>query len=275
MEAAAAEFQANGYAATNMGTVAQRAGVSTKTLYRLVPTKADLFENVVKDRIRRFMLAIDDEIVGGPDLAAGLERMLFAFGSLTLSAEVIAMNRLVIGECDRFPEIAKTFYLSAIVPVNGMIEGWLQRQADQGRLRIDDIRIASGILRGMMIMEPQRVAMLRQRKPRTKRKSPAGRKSARGFSWRGAGSDSRADPDDADRGHPTGTLKRVCNPVTKGPEPEQSPVGERLSEKSARNFARGTQMGFSGGSPSLCLRMAGLDLGNPRRVHRRGANDHR
>ena len=163
VEAAAAEFQANGYAATNIGTVAQRAGVSTKTLYRLVPTKADLFENVVKDRIRRFMLAIDDEIVGGPDLAAGLERMLFAFGSLTLSAEVIAMNRLVIGECDRFPEIAKTFYLSAIVPVNGMIEGWLQRQADQGRLRIDDIHIASGILRGMMIMEPQRVAMLRQR----------------------------------------------------------------------------------------------------------------
>lgn len=163
VEAAAQAFQANGYAGTNMGAVAQGAGVSTRTLYRLVPTKADLFADVVKDRIRRFMRALDDEIIGGQDLAAGLERILFAFGSLTLSAEVIAINRLVIGESERFPEIAKTFYLSAIVPVNSMIEGWLRRQVDQGRLEIDDIHVASGILRGMMILEPQRVAMLRQR----------------------------------------------------------------------------------------------------------------
>lgn len=163
VEAAAQEFQANGYAATNMCNVAQRAGVSTKTLYRLVPTKADLFAGVVEDRIRRFMLATDDEIVRGHDLTAGLERILIAFGSLTLSAEVIAINRLVISESERFPEIAKTFYQSAIVPVNGMLEGWLQHQVEQDRLRLDDLHVASGILRGMMILEPQRVAMLRQR----------------------------------------------------------------------------------------------------------------
>lgn len=163
VEAAALEFQANGYAATNMCAVAQRAGVSTKTLYRLVPTKADLFGSVVEDRIRRFLLEIDDDIVRGQDLTAGLERILLAFGTLTLSAEVIAINRLVIGESERFPEIAKTFYQSAIVPVNAMIEGWLQRQVEQGRLRIDDVHDAAGMLRGMMILEPQRVAMLRQR----------------------------------------------------------------------------------------------------------------
>lgn len=163
VEAAALEFQANGYAATNMCAVAQRAGVSTKTLYRLVPTKAELFGSVVEDRIRRFLLEIDDEIVRGQDLAAGLERILLAFGTLTLSAEVIAINRLVIGESERFPEIARTFYQSAIVPVNAMIEGWLQRQVGQGRLRLDDVHDASGMLRGMMILEPQRVAMLRQR----------------------------------------------------------------------------------------------------------------
>jgi hypothetical protein len=35
--------------------------------------------------------------------------MLFAYGTLTLSEETIAMNRLVLGECDRFPEVAATF----------------------------------------------------------------------------------------------------------------------------------------------------------------------
>ena len=43
-EAARHEFAASGYAATSMETVARRAGVSTKTLYRLIPNKAALFE---------------------------------------------------------------------------------------------------------------------------------------------------------------------------------------------------------------------------------------
>ena len=43
-EAARHEFAANGYAATSTETVARRAGVSTKTLYRLIPNKAALFE---------------------------------------------------------------------------------------------------------------------------------------------------------------------------------------------------------------------------------------
>ena len=47
IEAARQEFQANGYAATCMNDVAQRAGVSTRTMYRLIPTKAALFEEMV------------------------------------------------------------------------------------------------------------------------------------------------------------------------------------------------------------------------------------
>src|ERR1700730_16229544 len=43
-EAARHEFADSGYAATSMETVARRAGVSTKTLYRLGPHKAAPFE---------------------------------------------------------------------------------------------------------------------------------------------------------------------------------------------------------------------------------------
>ena len=82
---------------------------------------------------------------------------------LTLSAETIAIHRLVIGECDRFPEVARTFYRQAIVPVNAVIEDWLTKQSDKGALRIADVHIASGMLRGMMTMEPQRSAMMGQR----------------------------------------------------------------------------------------------------------------
>src|ERR1700737_1104927 len=54
-EAARHEFAGNGYAATSMETVARRAGVSTKTLYRLIPNKATLFEGMVSDRLDRFL----------------------------------------------------------------------------------------------------------------------------------------------------------------------------------------------------------------------------
>ena len=94
IEAARQQFQANGYAGTCMNDVALRAGVSTKTMYRLIPTKADLLKSVVSDRIGRFMLEIDAVALEALPLTEALERMLIAYGSLTLSEDVIAMNRL-------------------------------------------------------------------------------------------------------------------------------------------------------------------------------------
>ncbi|MDQ0470994.1 TetR/AcrR family transcriptional regulator [Labrys wisconsinensis] len=165
VEAAARAFQADGYAGTCMGDVALAAGVSTKTLYRLIPTKAELFIDVVTDRIGLFMLAIDQEALAPLGLETGLERILVAYGQLTLDPETIAINRLVIGESERFPEIGKAFYERAIMRTSDAFEAWLRRQAERGLLRLEDPHAAVGMLRGMMIMEPQRAAMLGQAPP--------------------------------------------------------------------------------------------------------------
>jgi AcrR family transcriptional regulator len=162
-EAAAHEFKKHGYAGTSMSVVARRAGISTKTMYRLIPTKAALFETFVADRIGQFMLAVDDTVLNSLELQQALEQILIAYGGLTLSEETIALNRLVISECGRFPEIAATFYQTAIQATGRVVEGWLRRQGEQGLIRLADPRTASGILRGMMIMEPMREAMLGQR----------------------------------------------------------------------------------------------------------------
>lgn len=163
VEAAAQEFKASGYAGTCMGSVAQRAGISTKTLYRLVPTKAELFTKVIADRIGQFMLNVDEEKLGGLELTEALERILIAFGNLTLNEETIALNRLVIGECERFPEIATVFYETAIVRVSAAMNDWVTRQSQRGLIRVADPAAATSMLRGMMIMDIQRGAMLGQR----------------------------------------------------------------------------------------------------------------
>jgi len=160
IEAAAEQFQTKGYAGTAMGEVAQRAGISTKTLYRLVPAKDVLFNQVVEARIGRFMLDIDEAALAGLDLAAALARILIAYGTLTLAADTVAINRLVLGECDRFPEIGASFYERAIRPTHSAMSGWLSRQCEAGLIRLDDPDQATGMLRGMMVQEPQRAIML-------------------------------------------------------------------------------------------------------------------
>jgi AcrR family transcriptional regulator len=161
--AARAAFQTTGYAGTCIGDVAQAAGVSTKTLYRLVPTKAELLRMVVSDRIGRFMLTVDEAVAGAHDLADAIERILIAYGQLTLAADVIAMNRLVLAEGDRFPEIATAFYEAAIKRTSLALGDWLRQQCERGLIALEDPFLAAGMLRGMMVMEPQRAVMLGQR----------------------------------------------------------------------------------------------------------------
>jgi hypothetical protein len=91
--------------------------------------------------------------------------MLVSYGKLTLEMATIALTRLVLAESDRFPEIAATFYELAIMQTERAMEAWLRRQCDLGIIALEDPRIATEILRGMMIFEPQRAVMLGMRLP--------------------------------------------------------------------------------------------------------------
>ncbi len=165
VEAASQEFRTGGYAGTGMSAIAARAGVSTKTLYRLVPAKADLFRRVILSRARQFILAADELDDAGEDLSAGLERLLTAYGNLAFDPGVIAVYRLVIGECSRFPELGQTFFEAAVRPTSRVIADWLARQCKRGSIMLDDPERAADMLRGMMVMEPQRAALLGQAPP--------------------------------------------------------------------------------------------------------------
>ena len=165
IEAANEQFRENGYAAASISAIAQNAGVSTKTLYRLFPTKADLFASMVENRIGRFFMAVDASVLENASLTEALERLLIAYGTLTLSDDTITIMRLVIGESDRFPEIATSFYERAIKKTNVLMENWLRKQVERGCIKLDDPHAATGMLRGMMIMEPQRATMLKQEPP--------------------------------------------------------------------------------------------------------------
>src|SRR4030088_3167877 len=101
-EAARHQFVGLGYAATGMEAVARRAGVSTKTLYRLVPNKASLFEAMVSDRLDRFVSSINLHAIDHADIEQALYAALIVCAELTLDEETIALQRMALQEAGKF-----------------------------------------------------------------------------------------------------------------------------------------------------------------------------
>jgi AcrR family transcriptional regulator len=158
-EAARHEFAGGGYAATSMETVARRAGVSTKTLYRLMPNKAALFEGMVSDRLDRFVSAVSLHAGDDTDIEEALCAALIACADLALDEEVIELQRMVLQEAGKFSDIAGTFHRNAIQRTVVALADWLRMQQKRGLIELDDVDEAAGMLLGMVTSAPRRAAL--------------------------------------------------------------------------------------------------------------------
>ncbi len=157
-DAARHQFAANGYTATSMETVARRAGVSTKTLYRLIPNKAALFEGMVSDRLDRF-LSVFNLRTDHADIDQALHAALMSCADLTLDQEVIGLQRMILLETGKFADLAGTFYNNGIKRTAAALADWLRAQQARGLIALDDADDAAGILIGMLASAPQRAAI--------------------------------------------------------------------------------------------------------------------
>jgi AcrR family transcriptional regulator len=158
-EAARHEFAVNGYAATSTEMVARRAGVSTKTLYRLIPNKAALFEGMVSDRLERFLSDVKLRTADDVDIEQALAAALMACADLSLDEEVVALQRIVLQEGGKFSDLAATFYRNGIARTAVALADWLRVQIKRGRIKLDNPDEAAGMLIGMVASAPQRAAI--------------------------------------------------------------------------------------------------------------------
>ena len=158
-DAARHEFAANGYAATSTEMVARRAGISTKTLYRLIPNKAALFEAMVSDRLDRLLLDVNLQAVEDVDFETALTSVLLGCANLSLDNEVVALQRTVLQEANQFSDLAATFYRNGIARLIVALGDWLRGQIKRGRIKLDNPDETAGILIGMIASAPQRAAI--------------------------------------------------------------------------------------------------------------------
>jgi AcrR family transcriptional regulator len=129
---AARLFMERGYAGVSIEAVAAAAGVGKNTIYRRHATKADLFQAVVDDQIRA-RLRTPEEIEDG-DLKSRLTRLAVLLVEAALRPETTALQRLVIAEAERFPEIAAICLDRAFRPAIALARSVLEHGGGHGNL---------------------------------------------------------------------------------------------------------------------------------------------
>jgi len=103
-------FLAQGFGGANMDAVAAAAAVSKMTVYRYFPSKERLFAGIVRDMCDR---AVDPALVDSM-ASLPLREALRLFGlrmhDIVFAPDTLGLHRIVVAECQRFPELGKLFY---------------------------------------------------------------------------------------------------------------------------------------------------------------------
>jgi AcrR family transcriptional regulator len=132
VQAGATLFTDKGYSNVSVDAIAAEAGASKVTFYNYFDSKEALFEAVVLEArypaLQRMVAIAHD----GPDLWQILFDTGMAFLRLKLNPDVIAIDRLVIAEAKRLPELARIYLASGpsqtLGAIQSLVEHLLERE---------------------------------------------------------------------------------------------------------------------------------------------------
>jgi AcrR family transcriptional regulator len=160
LDVAAELFLTEGYGATSIEAVAQRAAISKRTFYHRFPDKAALFDAVLRRIIEGIKPSPGVTVFDEGDLSEVLHRLARLAVHASVVPMTLALTRLMLTEAQRFPELA------AIVAREGsrgdavtQIKALLERESRAGRLAIDRSEFAAEQFLSLLMTVPQRRAL--------------------------------------------------------------------------------------------------------------------
>jgi len=138
IDAALDAFTHQGFTATKLDDVAERAGIGKGTIYLYFDSKENLFEEVV----RQTMFPIRDEALARADSFTGsaaefLTMHLTHFYSSISNPKIPPLMSLLAGEAMRFPTIAGFFYDEIISKSQNILRRILSKGVESGEFRPD------------------------------------------------------------------------------------------------------------------------------------------
>ena len=149
-DAAESVFLAKGYHAATMNEVAKAAGMSKKTVYALIESKADLFSS---------MLAHHHSLLKFPEPQPDwtpqeiLTSHLLTLARFLLSPPQIAILRLIMAEYTHSPDFTRMFVRKRVIKAKAKLEAHLNDLALNHGFCVPDAKEFSAMLFGMAIGE--------------------------------------------------------------------------------------------------------------------------
>jgi AcrR family transcriptional regulator len=107
LDAATELLLRDGYGATSIESIADRAGVSKRTFYSRFTDKPALMSAVVARIIDTQRPPADAPLIAGETLDAMLRHLAALILRAALTPQLLALHRLIVAESQRFPDLAK------------------------------------------------------------------------------------------------------------------------------------------------------------------------
>lgn len=143
LEGARTVFLRDGYEGASVDDIAREAGVSKATLYSYFPDKRLLFFEVTRAECARqaenVLTLMDSKAPPAEVLTAAARRI----AGLSTSEFGQRIYRICVAECDRFPELGRSFYDSGPLLVRNRLAEYLRAAVARGDLDIDDVELAA------------------------------------------------------------------------------------------------------------------------------------
>jgi TetR/AcrR family transcriptional repressor of mexJK operon len=131
-------FLEKGYDGTVMSAIAQEMGGSKGTLWNYFTSKEELFSAVLENMTAAFQSFSGMTLNAELDTKEVLTRFCETFIARISSPEAIALQRLVVSQADRLPEVGRIFFERGPAINHMMLSNFLGRQMLSGALPVDD-----------------------------------------------------------------------------------------------------------------------------------------
>jgi TetR/AcrR family transcriptional repressor of mexJK operon len=162
LEAARTLFLQRGYAGTSMDDVAAHAQVSKQTVYAHFVDKTRLFDELITGDITHSKTSTHPLIEAMPR-SENVERDLRTFARAHLAdvmqPELLRMRRMLIGEAERFPDLAKAWYEAGPMWSCAIFARWFTALDERGLLRVPDPMLAAQQFNWLILSIPLNAAM--------------------------------------------------------------------------------------------------------------------
>jgi TetR/AcrR family transcriptional regulator, regulator of autoinduction and epiphytic fitness len=147
VQAAIAEFRANGFEATSMDRVAATAGVSKRTVYNHFPSKDDLFAQILQELWACSAAASPAPYRADQPLRAQLLGLLRHKMTLMRDPYFLDLAKVAIAEAIHTPERARSMVAKLAEKEEGGTAFVRAAQAD-GKLKAGDAALMASVLQG-------------------------------------------------------------------------------------------------------------------------------